>query len=289
MIKPRLSEGSGAGNGEFIGQLLRDLIEREQIDVPVLPEIAARVVTLAASDEADTRRLTRLIVADQALASNVMRVATTAAYQPTQPLNSLSQAITWLGMNAVADIAFTVAVQGRILSGPRHKAQLLAMWREAVAAGVWAREIAGMAGRQTDAAYLQGLLHQIGKPVVMQAIVDLSERAAVCLDNETFASLVTQFQAEVGERVVSAWQLPPAIAAVIRCWRSHDQAGEYVLEAAVVGLAHRFADFALSDDSDAARESMCQDERVALIGLDAADLVNLFNRTERVLAQVRTY
>lgn len=280
---------AGASNQEFISGLLRTQLDGGELDVPVLPEIAARVVALASSDKADTARLTKLIYADQALASNVMRVAQTAVYQPTRPITALPQAITWLGISAVADIAFTVAVQGKLLNVPGHKAQLLAMWREAVAAGLWAREIAGMSGRPTDAAYLQGLLHEIGKPVVVHAVVEIVRRSGVPLTPDEFAAAVARFQTEAGEHVAAAWKLPPAIAAVVQHWQNFRAAREHVTDAAIVGLAHRFAHYALNDDSDLARESIGTDERLGEIGLEPVDLVNLFNRTERVLAQVRTY
>ena len=76
---------------------------------------------------------------------------------------------------------------------------------------------------------------------------------------------------------------------MVEHWANHGAAGEYVTDAAIAGLAHRLALFALDDDSDEARESIMDDERLPLIGLDGEDMVNLFNRTERVLAQVRTY
>ena len=189
---------------DHVGEWLRALIKTEELDIPVLPEIAARVVALASSEEADTRQLTRLIVADQALASNVMRVATTAVYQPTHPVTALPQAITWLGLSAVADIAFTVAVQGKILNLPGHKVQLLGMWRLAVAAGLWGREIAGMAGRPADAAYLQGLLHEIGKPVVVHAIAEVAAGAGVSLPSADFSSLVGSFRPKSASRSSAA-------------------------------------------------------------------------------------
>ena len=207
---------AGADNQEFISGLLRSQLDSGELDVPVLPEIAA-----------------------------------------------LPQAITWLGLSAVADIAFTVAVQGKLLNVPGHKAQLLAMWREAVAAGLWAREIAGMSSRPTDAAYLQGLLHQIGKPVVVHAVAEIGRRAGVPLTPDEFAAVVTRFQTEAGEHVVAAWRLPPVIAAVVRHWQNFRAAREHLTDAAIVGLAHRFAHFALNDDSDLARESLGADERLS--------------------------
>ncbi len=290
---PSAQSTSGASNPassrEIVAGLVRPSVASQDIDVPVLPEIAARVVALASSEKADTTRLTRLIIADQSLATHVMRVATMAVHQPATPITSLPQAITWLGLSAVADIAFTVAMQGKILNVPGHKAQLLTMWREAVASGLWAREIAGVCRHPADAAYLQGLLHQIGRPIVVSTVVDVARRERIVLADEDLMHIVQEFERDVGELVVRCWRLPPSIAAVVRHWEDLQAPAEFRVDAAITGLAHRFAHYALGDDSELAREALCTDGRVAELGMDETDLDILFNRTERVLAQVKTY
>src|SRR5262245_37193582 len=93
-------------NLEFVITRIRALLESGALEVPVLPEVAARVVAFAGNPDSDSQKLARIITTDQALASHVMRVVGTAAYQPHAPIVSLQQAITWLGMAEVADIAF---------------------------------------------------------------------------------------------------------------------------------------------------------------------------------------
>jgi tRNA 2-thiouridine synthesizing protein E len=65
-----------------------------------------------------------MISGDQALAAHVMRVAKSAIYQPRHPIESLQHAISWLGMAVVSDIAFTVAVPGKLLNVPEEYAIL---------------------------------------------------------------------------------------------------------------------------------------------------------------------
>src|SRR5690349_18623927 len=115
---PTSTERNAAGNYDFIRGLVDTLVANGQVDVPVLPEVAARVMALTTSVDANAQRLSKLITADPALASHLMRVAASAAYMPNTPLNSLQQAITWLGLGEVANIAFTVAVQGKMLNVP---------------------------------------------------------------------------------------------------------------------------------------------------------------------------
>jgi HD-like signal output (HDOD) protein len=278
-----------SGNYEFIRELLTTLIHSRQIDVPVLPQVAARVVTLAAAVDVDSQRLSKLITADPALALHVMRVAASAAYMPNSPLTSLNQAITWLGLGEVANIAFTVAVQGKLLNVPGQRSEVLAMWREAVCTGVWARELAGVSNGDAGALYLCGLLHEIGKPVVLQAVTDVCQRTRTFLTTRERMQLMNEFKRVVGTRVVRDWKLPEAVAITLGYWNDPTVAPTHKREAILVGLAHRMAECSLNNDSDLERNAVAGDERAGELGIGPDGMRALLNRTERVLAQVRTY
>jgi hypothetical protein len=63
----------------------------------------------------------------------VLRVAASAAKRPASPIVSLRHAVAWLGFDEVANIAFTLALQGKMLDvrGQQHKARRL--WRHSSA------------------------------------------------------------------------------------------------------------------------------------------------------------
>ena len=46
------------------------------------------------------------------------------------------------------------------------------MWAHSAAAGAWAREIARQRRPNVEGAFLCGLLHDVGRPVMVQAVVD---------------------------------------------------------------------------------------------------------------------
>jgi len=193
-----LSKGSaqaaaGAENIEFIRRVFTTQMARAELDLPVLPEVAARVVVIAGSADTDAAGLARLITGDQSLAAHVMRVATSAIYQPRHPIESLQHAISWLGMAEVTDIAFTVAVQGKLLNVPGQKARVQKMWKLAVGTGLWARLVADTAGCRGEPSYLCGLLHEIGKPASLQALGELTRRMSTPLSEAEIDRIVQEF------------------------------------------------------------------------------------------------
>ncbi|MGK0339106.1 MAG: HD-like signal output (HDOD) protein, partial [Candidatus Azotimanducaceae bacterium] len=77
--------------------IFEDQLDRNEITLPVLPEVAATVIQLSTSEDVDAQQLANLIQGDMSLAGHVMRVANSALYRPVTPFVSLQQAITRLG------------------------------------------------------------------------------------------------------------------------------------------------------------------------------------------------
>lgn len=285
----RVRQLVAADNYEFIRGLFRGQMTRGELDLPVLPEVAARVVAVAGSPDTDAAGLARMITGDQALAAHVMRVAKSAIHQPRQPIESLQHAISWLGMAEVADIAFTVAVQGKLLNVPGQRARAQKLWKQAVGTGQWSRLVADTAGCQGEPSYLAGLLHEIGKPASLQAIVELSRRAAAPLTEEEIDALIAEFHTEVGVKLAAAWKLPDAVVSVVGGWRSWETAPECKDACAVVYLAHHLAEHMLALSGSLAADALASDPVAAHFGWGLPEILGLCGHTEHVRALVAGY
>lgn len=288
MSNDRAQHLAAADNPEFIRTLFLAQLERGDLELPVLPEVAARVVSFSGSPDADAAGLAKLITADQSLAAHVMRVATSAIYQPRNPIESLQQAITWLGMAEVSEIAFSVAVQGKLLNVPGQKARVQQMWKQAVATALWSRVVADAAGKPAETSYLCGLLHEIGRPACLQALVEFSRRAKVPLSDAELDALVGEFHVEVGAQLASRWKLPPNIGIVIRWWRDWSTAPERQDACAIVNLAHTIAGHMLAGSAALAVEELASDPVAAHLALGPAEITALCAQSERLKGALHT-
>ncbi len=281
----RVRQLVAADNLEFIRGLFVGQMMRGELDLPVLPEVAARVVAVAGSPETDAADLARMITGDQALAAHVMRVATSAIYQPRHPIESLQHAISWLGMAEVSDIAFTVAVQGKLLNVPGQRARAQKMWKQAVGTAQWSRLVADAAGCQGEPSYLAGLLHEIGKPAALQALVELSRRAAAPLAEEEIDALVAEFATDVGVQLAGSWKLPGAVVSAIAGWQNW-QTAERKDACAIVYLAHHLAEHMLANSGPLAADALAADPVAAHFGWGQPELLGLCGHIEHVRALV---
>jgi HD-like signal output (HDOD) protein len=189
----------------------------------------------------------------------------------------------------VANIAFTLALQGKMLhvEGQHRKARRL--WRHSLASALWARQLSSTLGRETGLCYLCGLLHNIGRAVVLGAIHEVAECAGQHLAGNEYDCLIDIFQRDVGTRVISAWGLPPPVPAVIARWDSYASAGAVSWECNVVNVAHKLADFTLHEPCMLTRESLMLDPAYLDLGLAAQDGDLLFNSTAQINAELDRY
>ena len=96
-----------------------------------LPRVCAQLAELTAQNSTDAAQLSRLIQSDPALAGELMRVANSPALRPRSPIVSLQQAVSWLGVAEVRNIAMAVMLRGEVFSAPGHEPESEELWREA--------------------------------------------------------------------------------------------------------------------------------------------------------------
>ncbi len=276
-------------NCEVVHGLLERCLAGEELAVPMLPEVAVRVVRTGPKNSTNARQLADIINADPALTMYVLRVAASAAKRPASPIVSLPHAVAWLGFDEVANIAFTLALQGKMLDvkGQQHKARRL--WRHSLASALWSRQLAHLLGEETGMCYLCGLLHNIGKVVTLGAVHDLAQRAGKKLSGEQYDRLIETFHRHIGARVITAWALPPPVLTVTSQWEAYHSAGTARFESNVVHVAHALADFTLHDSTQLARDLLVTDAAYRDLGLTAADGAPLFNSAAAINAELDRY
>jgi len=274
---------------EIVHGLLERCLVSDELAVPMLPEVAVRVVRAGPKGSTNARELAEIINADPALTMYVLRIARSAAKQPVSPIGTLQHAVAWLGFDEVANIAFTLALQGKMLDvkGQQHKARRL--WRHSLASALWARQLAHMLAEETGLCYLCGLLHNIGKVVTLGAVHDLARRAGKKLSSRDYDRLIETFHRHIGARVVSAWALPSRVLTVTSQWEAYAAAGPARFESNVVNVAHALADFTLLESTQLARDLLVSNAAYHDLGLTPADGEPLFDSAAAINAELDRY
>jgi putative nucleotidyltransferase with HDIG domain len=211
MAESILHEDTAVLSQEPQAEILERLLNGK-LELPLLPTVVWEVMELTAEDDVDVRRLSDLIHHDQALAGHVLRVANSPAYMSRMPIVSLQQAVSRLGTRALGEIAFAVSLQSRVFDVPGYEDEVRNLWGHAVGAAAYAKEIARLRRSNVEGAFLCGLLHDIGKPVILQVLVDVQKEKGLMLDPAAASAIMEAYHTYVGSLIATEWSLPPHVA-----------------------------------------------------------------------------
>lgn len=262
-------------------------IETGKLELPLLPQTATQILALCQAADCEMHELAALVQRDPTLAANVLRAANSAAYGGVERIVSLQQAASRLGFTTLCEIATAVALRGKVFQLAGREAELARIWRHSAAAGAWAKEIARKRRRNVEGAFLCGLLHDVGRPVLMQLVHELTGPAAgASVPGEQ--ALYDRFHAEVGARLLVNWQMPDWMIAAIDAHHDPRSAEEHAEPAWIVALADDFARWGDSGDA-AAAEALRTHAALEPLSLYDEDVHALFELRERVAATIEAF
>ena len=198
------------------------------IDLPAMPEVLVKLNELMANPDASAGDLAKIISADPAVSTNLLRIVNSAYYGLQVRVSSVSLAISVMGFKMTKKVALKAAVFSTFASH-REKIQHFdpsSFWKHAAYAGVAARALAMKSKLFVDMhpedAYLAGLLHDIGKIILMEkstAEYLAMLRKSVQLGRPEAEGELEDYgytHADVGSVLAIKWSLPEDLAIAIR-------------------------------------------------------------------------
>jgi putative nucleotidyltransferase with HDIG domain len=193
---------------EIMQRLQFDEIIVQIKDLPSLPAIVMELLNSIDQENVDIGVLAKKVSQDQALTAKTLRFANSSFYGTPSKVTTIQQAITLLGVANVRDLITAAAISGIFPENQCPGFNFRAFWKHSIGAAICAKLLARYVHVNTDYAFTAGLLHDIGRLV-----------------------LVTRF--------------PENYAAVIAYRKANDC---YMLEAerAVLGIDHMVAGHALA-------------------------------------------
>jgi HD-like signal output (HDOD) protein len=138
------------------------------IDIPSQPEPLLRLSLLMAEDQTNVSALSALVEGDMALAAAVLKAVNSSLYGLSGRVQTVQQAITYLGMREVAGIVLEIGL--RAVFPPT--AELQAMWQRAAQRGVVMGRLATSLQMDAWAAHSAGLFEECGKAVLFRHAPD---------------------------------------------------------------------------------------------------------------------
>lgn len=203
---------------EKIAKVLRTIVE-----VPSLSEVVEQVLNLSEKG-VEARLLAEVIGKDQGLTAKVLRVVNSAFYSLSQPISSLSHAISLLGAKTIKSMALSISMMNLFRDDcdgfePRR------FWRHSYGVALAMKNLGGVRfpGFE-DTFYVAGLLHDVGISLMVHCSPE--DYATVLLLARQHGGKLEEIEeevfglshCEVGYTLAERWRLPEIL---VHCIRYH--------------------------------------------------------------------
>jgi putative nucleotidyltransferase with HDIG domain len=193
-------------------------------NLPTLPTVYSAISEAMQNPLVTTDEIARIISSDQSTAFKVIKVANSAYYGFTTKIDTISNAIFYLGFNEIKNLVLAVSIMNMFSKNKLLlKFKPVDFWAHSIAVGVASRLIGESVGNiNLDNYFLAGVLHDIGKLIFFEYISDeyanvltYSEESAIEIREAELKILGINHQT-IGGLVADQWKLPSNIKNVIR-------------------------------------------------------------------------
>jgi HD-like signal output (HDOD) protein len=251
---------------------LDETVRGGRLKLPVLPDIATRVREAVAAPHSNAFGLAQIVSSDVSLAARLIKIANSASYAGLSQIKDLHRAIARLGSAMVVAIATGAAGKESFRSKDTGFNEMLASaWKRSLLAAATCRALAPSGGIDREEAFLAGLLHAVGEPVLLDATLDLVNGGMPRPVNDVLSRALEVLGPRAGSVLLASWHVPASVSGAV-C-HQHDVAGaapELARAAAVVRIASLFARLRLAcTPPTETAAALVADPACAVLGLNA--------------------
>ncbi len=167
-------------------QIVAKVIKRfysGKIKLPIFPKIVQEVQNLMKDQDPSIDDLARIIKNDILISSKLVSIANSPLYKGVDKTENLNSALLRLGMKTSYGLITTLVTKDLYKSTSKTLNKLLGnLWMHSFACGCIAKRISEeLCAKNADTLFLMGIVHDIGKMLLIKAIVDM-------IPKETFES-----------------------------------------------------------------------------------------------------
>ncbi len=221
----------------------------EPQELPALPAIAVRVMRITADSKGTLPELRRVIEADEALASKILKFSNSALYGRAGTVSTLTGAITALGFLTVRWLAVTASAHTLFRKDAKRNFDHKMLWEHSLKCAIGSRLLAkrvSLEGVQVDEAFVSGLLHDIGKLAILDKMPGYISRfyewcEVLSLEfYEVERDVIGIDHSEVSRHIFKHWNFPPSLSDAVANHHSPESAKEGKVLAQVLCSTDKF-------------------------------------------------
>jgi putative nucleotidyltransferase with HDIG domain len=240
------------GVADKLTAIIDSRIQSDRLVVPTMPAIAIECLKVIKDPKQTFKSVGNVIAKDPVLSSRVLKLANSAVFPGLTPAVTLESAISRMGIEGLTVTLVQYSIHQAFTSrDERIRNSFRGIWEHSLGVALIARDLASKlipAGPEPSAAYLAGLLHDVGKPVVASLLLEAEKqisqgnkgKTSTWIDESIWRKIVGESHRKVGVILARKWNLPPEVVGTIEECKAYDR-GHPKSIANVVRLANALA------------------------------------------------
>jgi putative nucleotidyltransferase with HDIG domain len=207
--------------GSKLARILIERIHKNRLVLPNMPSAARECLDLLEDPDGGMGKVAKAIGRDPIIAPQIVRRAQSAMLGGGAPVRTIEQAVARLGVRQLRALLIDLCARKLFESkNPAIRRATRGLWEHSVAVAVLSRAIARRRRDvDPDAAYMSGLLHDVGKPVAASLLLD-AERNTEGSPNQwlgegAWLDVIAECHREVGVALARSWGLQDDVVLAI--------------------------------------------------------------------------
>jgi putative nucleotidyltransferase with HDIG domain len=260
-----------------IEKAVLEQVSTGRMALPAMPRVAARAFMLLRKRDFSVAEVAAVIETDPIVAARLVHLANSVAFATFSKLESVQACATRLGARELSFFLMETSAKQLVECHDPRIAQICdGLWEHSLAVAILSHDLVeAVPGMDAEAAYLAGLLHDIGRPLVAEMLLDaegrlLGKRVDHWILPSKWLGIIVRCERTVGLAVTRSWTLPESVSDAVAMCDQYDRNRPLRL-ANVVRLANALADVTGHDvttRTDEEAETRIQ-EGSEMLGLDA--------------------
>ena len=208
-------------------EIVQQHLESNDTCLPPFNATAQRIQQEIMKEDPDIQLIEKLIVRDQAITGQVLRVANSSFYKGLVKATTVRNAVLRLGINEVSNMVTLVTQEKNFHSkDPQINGIMRTLWRHSVGCAVGAHWLAKKSGYQSLAheVFFAGLLHDIGKLFILAVVENIRRNGASSQQpsNALLDEVTRSMHSDYGFALLNNWNLPSRYCSVARDHHKED-------------------------------------------------------------------
>lgn len=199
---------------DLIANELKNSIMNGTVDIPPIPDVIQQIQERIEDPGTSIETIVDCIT-DQILVANILKVCNSPHFKNTTAIHTVKEAVVHIGLKSLISI---VAVHALSSFSPQNSNEVRKVLKHSLICGLIARQIARDMRSNFDLAFICGLLHDIGKTIMLDMLNDYM------LSAELRSKIIEDNHAEIGYLLAKKWNFGEDIQGCIRYHHSPDKA-----------------------------------------------------------------